>query len=164
MVLAVTACKPGTATQETTVQLSAYAKEPWQKVLQRFSTNQTPLLVTNFWATWCAPCVKEMPHFERLAQEYKDRGVHVLLVSLDSPKEADTLVVPFALEKKLTNPIVVVDTTNYERFIDGVTPMWQGGLPATALYNAQGQQVAFHDGDFTYETLKAFIEPHLPKP
>ena len=51
--------------------------------------------VVNFWATWCAPCVKELPYFEDINENYKGKGVDVLLVSLDFPKNYDSKLKPF---------------------------------------------------------------------
>ena len=45
--------------------------------------------IINFWATWCAPCVKELPYFEKIKEEYADNNVEVLLVSLDFPKQVE---------------------------------------------------------------------------
>ncbi len=57
--------------------------------------------VVNFWATWCAPCVKELPYFEKINKEYKANGVELLLVSLDFPRKYETKLKPFLKEKQL---------------------------------------------------------------
>ena len=51
--------------------------------------------VVNYWATWCAPCVKELPHFERLGSDYADKNVEVVLVSLDFKNQQERALIPF---------------------------------------------------------------------
>ena len=57
--------------------------------------------VVNFWATWCAPCVKELPYFEKINKVYKAKGVELLLVSLDFPRKYETKLKPFLKERQL---------------------------------------------------------------
>ena len=72
-------------------------------VLQ-FNDNKT--YVINFWATWCAPCIKELPYFEKINKYYKNKGVEVILVSLDFPSELDSKLKPFIFENKIDSRII----------------------------------------------------------
>ena len=61
--------------------------------------------VINFWATWCAPCVKELPAFEKLNKEYAAKNVEVILVSLDFPKQVEKRLLPFINKKNLQSKV-----------------------------------------------------------
>jgi len=74
--------------------------------------------VINFWATWCAPCVKELPYFESLNANYTNKNVEVILVSLDFPKQIETKLIPFLKKKALKSEVVVLNKEKskfYER-------------------------------------------------
>ena len=64
--------------------------------------------VVNFWATWCAPCVKELPYFEKINKVYKAKGVELLLVSLDFPRKYETKLKPFLKEKQLKSEVTII--------------------------------------------------------
>ena len=72
----------------------------FETLSQEIAGTESRVLVVNFWATWCGPCVKELPAFEQLQERYKDRGVEVLLVSLDFPDELETNLYPFIKNTK----------------------------------------------------------------
>ena len=65
--------------------------------------------VVNFWATWCAPCIKELPYFERINSDYSSKGVEILLVSLDFPRQYETKLKPYLKEKQLKSEVVCFD-------------------------------------------------------
>jgi thiol-disulfide isomerase/thioredoxin len=116
--------------------------------------------VLNFWATWCAPCVKEMPFFERVSKE--NANVEVLLVSMDLELDPNPeKVYRFIDRKKLTSKVVLLNEKNPNEWIDKVEPEWQGSLPATIIINPKTGQRKFiakelHEGDL--EKLIAEIQ------
>ena len=67
------------------------------------------IYVINFWATWCIPCVKELPAFERLREEYYDKSVEVILISLDLSSQKDNVVVPFLKRKRIKSPVFIFE-------------------------------------------------------
>jgi thiol-disulfide isomerase/thioredoxin len=117
--------------------------------------------VVNFWATWCAPCVKELPYFETINQNYKSEGVEVLLVSLDFPSKYDTNLKPFIKKRQLKSKVVAFDDKNQNRWIPAINEDWSGALPATIIYNKERRQ--FYEKSFTLEELetelKQFLKP-----
>lgn len=115
--------------------------------------------VINFWATWCKPCVEELPYFEDLHKNYKDRKVRVILVSLDFPRQIEQKVLPFVEKHKLQSDVVVL-AENGANFIDKVDPSWSGAIPVTVIYNAKdrkfiGEQLA--DYEELEEIVKGFL-------
>lgn len=115
--------------------------------------------VVNFWATWCAPCVKELPYFETINEKYKDKGVEVLLVSLDFPKDYDKKLKPFIKTKKIKSEIVAFDDTDQNRWIPAINKDWSGALPATIIYNKDKRQ--FYEQSFTQEELETELKQFL---
>jgi thiol-disulfide isomerase/thioredoxin len=115
--------------------------------------------VVNFWATWCAPCVKELPAFEKINKVYSNKNVEVLLVSLDFPKQVKKRLIPFINQKKVRSKVVLLDDVNEDFWIKAIDSSWSGALPATIIYSEKGR--AFYEQSFDYEKLetelKAFI-------
>jgi thiol-disulfide isomerase/thioredoxin len=115
--------------------------------------------VINFWATWCAPCVKELPFFEKLNKTYADRDVEVLLVSLDFPKQYDSKLKPFIEDKKLKSKVVALNDTDANYWIPKISEDWTGAIPATLIYNKDKRQ--FYEQPFNYEELETQIKQFL---
>jgi thiol-disulfide isomerase/thioredoxin len=112
--------------------------------------------VVNFWATWCAPCVKELPYFETINENYKDEGVEVLLVSLDFPKDYETKLKTFLKKKNIKSEVVAFDDTDQNRWIPAINKEWSGALPATIIYKGDKRQ--FYEKSFTQEELETEIQ------
>ena len=108
--------------------------------------------VVNFWATWCAPCVKELPHFEKLNNQYKNQNVEVLLVSLDFPSQYDKKLKPFIEKHQLKSKILVLDDVDQNSWIPKVDSNWDGAIPVTLIYNKRKRQ--FYDRTFDYAELE----------
>jgi len=107
--------------------------------------------IINFWATWCKPCVKEMPYFEKIGKNFKDKNVEVILVSLDFPNNLESRVLPFIEKNNLKSRVVLLDDANQNRWIPLVSETWSGAIPATLIYNKNKR--TFYEQSFTYEQL-----------
>lgn len=119
-----------------------------QKLL---NTKSDRVQVINFWATWCAPCVKEIPLFEKLRSD--NSNVEITLVSMDFDLDPDPAKVErFVTRKALKNKVVILAETDPNSWIDKIDKSWSGALPATLIVNTQtGKrkliQKELHEGD-----------------
>lgn len=118
------------------------------------------IYVVNFWATWCVPCVHELPYLEELTANYKDKKLKVLLVSLDFRSRLERQLYPFLEENNIQSEVIVLDDPKSNIWIDKVNPEWSGAIPATLAYNSDKR--LFTEGNFaSYADLEQFIQPLL---
>ncbi len=117
-----------------------------------FHKDDEKTYVINFWATWCLPCVKELPYFEYLNQEYKNKNVEVVLVSLDFPNQKEKRLIPYINKKKLQSKVIHLDDANEQVWIEKVDENWSGAIPATLIYNKKKRK--FFEQSFTYGDLE----------
>lgn len=148
--------------------LRADAQQPevldWSAMLQEMDKSEDSLVVVNFWATWCRPCVAELPFFRQAEAEFADQRVRFLYVSLDFPEEMENRILPFLQAKEMNERVFVLDEPNANKFIDRVSPEWGGSIPATLYYRPGTGRVEFHEGDYTFESLRAQLETLLQNP
>ena len=119
----------------------------------RVSKGGDTVYVVSFWATWCAPCIAELPYFEKLQTTYKDQPLKVLLVSLDFKSKLEKAVIPFVTRRKLTNEVFLLNEANAQEYIDRVSTQWSGAIPATLIYNKKKALRKFYEKEFTYDEL-----------
>jgi thiol-disulfide isomerase/thioredoxin len=112
--------------------------------------------VVNFWATWCGPCVAEMPYFERLERSKGDAKLQVILVSLDFPSQLQKRVVPFVKKRKLQAQVLLFDGGDPNEWINQVEPRWSGTIPAT-LFLYRGKRI-FYEGQISEQELRSNVE------
>jgi thiol-disulfide isomerase/thioredoxin len=124
------------------------------KLLSRIEKNNDTLYIVNFWATWCKPCVQELPDFEKINQEYKTQKVKVILVTLDFKEELKKRVIPFIKKNKYTSEVILLDEFDGS-FIDKVSKDWSGAIPATLLIKNNKKE--FIGKKMNYEELKEKI-------
>ncbi|MBZ0326791.1 MAG: TlpA family protein disulfide reductase [Altibacter sp.] len=113
--------------------------------------NDTTYIV-NFWATWCKPCVKEMPYFEKINTQYAKDKVKVVFVSLDFPDKLETQVIPFLEKNNIKSQVVLLDDADANSWIPRVSKEWSGAIPATIIYNSATRK--FYERAFNYEELE----------
>lgn len=123
----------------------------FDELVHRIGADSGTAYVINFWATWCSPCVKELPHFDRVSREFKT--VRVYLVSLDFKSHLESKVRPFIREKNIRSPALLLDETDANSYIDRVSPQWSGAIPATLIVHPQKRKRQFFEREFTYDEL-----------
>jgi len=112
-------------------------------------------LVVNFWATFCVPCVKEIPIFQEVVAKYKT--VELLLVSLDLPAYYPAKISSFAKEKKFTATIIWLNETNADYFCPRIDKKWSGAIPSTLFINNKTKYRRF----FERELKEAEVEENV---
>ena len=111
--------------------------------------------VIHFWATWCVPCLKELPEFNKFADKHSRRKIKIILVSLDFPQHIDSRLIPFIEKHNITSKVIVLDDPNQNYWINKVSPDWSGAIPATLVYNNKYKN--FYEKSLTYEELVSII-------
>ena len=140
-----------------TINLNAQTKTPILKIdklLQRIENKNDTLYIVNFWATWCKPCVAELPDFEKVNNDFKSGKVKVLLVSMDFKEELEKRVLPFITKNNYMSEILLLDETDGS-FINKIHPEWSGAIPATLLI--KNNKKLFIPKKTNYEELKSKI-------
>lgn len=127
--------------------------------LQRLITeNSTGIHIINFWATWCAPCVKELPFFEKINAE-KRPDIKVTLVSMDLDLDPHPeKVYKFISRKNLQSEVVLLDETDPNSWIDKIDKQWSGALPATLIINHRTGKRLFIERSLREGELEQYLD------
>lgn len=125
--------------------------------LQKLLAQSTDsVLVVNFWATWCAPCLAELPYFDQLSQQHAAQKVKVVLVSLDGGSQREKRVRLFLVKKRITSAKVLsFDEANDTSWISQVSPDWSGALPFTVMISPHQKQRKTFERSFSLSELEA---------
>jgi thiol-disulfide isomerase/thioredoxin len=114
-------------------------------------------LLMNFWATWCGPCREEFPDLVKIGRDHKDK-IDLITITLDEPAEINGAVPEFLAQMKSDSPAYLLKTTDADAAINLVSKEWQGALPFTILFSADGEPVYSKQGKFKPDVLVAEIE------
>jgi thiol-disulfide isomerase/thioredoxin len=141
--------KPVEVFTNDTVTVNGYK---WEGLNHYLSQQNDTTYVVNFWATWCEPCIEELPHFEEINKKYKDNKIKVILVSMDFGKDINTKLLPFINRKQIKSDVIVMREVDGDSWISKVDSTWTGSLPATVIYNKGMRK--FYEKTFTYAELE----------
>jgi thiol-disulfide isomerase/thioredoxin len=133
----------------------------FQELEPRLHMDDEHTWVVNFWATWCAPCVKEMPYFEKIGKDYAEHGVKILLVSLDFANQLDSRVIPFIAEHNINSEVILLNDPRANNWIPKVSEKWSGALPGTLIFNKNHR--SFYEQTFTLDELEVVVRKALNK-
>lgn len=128
-------------------------------LMQVVKEAKAEVVVINFWATWCKPCIEEFPSFLQVREEGKTKGVKVVFVSVDFEDELD--IVRQFLYKQGVKDLSYVVSGNQNTFIKSFHPEWSGAVPATFIYNGKGEQLAFWEGKVSLDELRNRVQSYL---
>ncbi|PSK89845.1 TlpA disulfide reductase family protein [Taibaiella chishuiensis] len=124
--------------------------------LERVSNPDT-LYIVNFWATWCIPCVKELPAFDIIHDLYKGKPVKVLLMSFDFREQYPAKLESWVKKKKIHSEVAWFSESNPNDYIPKIAPEWEGALPATLLINNSTGKREVLGREITADELKQWI-------
>ena len=114
------------------------------------------IYVINFWATWCKPCVEEMPAFNELYEKYHTKNVEIILVSLDFGKNLDERINKFKIAHNIKSKIIILDDPDSNSWINKVDQSWSGAIPATLIYRKNKK--IFYEKSFSFAELEKEIQ------
>jgi thiol-disulfide isomerase/thioredoxin len=120
---------------------------------KRVAQGNDTTFVINFWATWCQPCVKELPNFEQLQLNNKEKPVKVILVSLDFKSKLKSQVIPFVKQNNIKAEVYVINEADQQAFIEKLDKQWTGAIPATLFINTKSKKRLFFEKEFNYQEL-----------
>lgn len=146
--------RQGVAQQQTV----PIVKLDW--LLAKMAQPTDTVYVINFWATWCKPCVEEMPDLLKAQKAYESQPVKFFFVSLDFKQDAAKRVAPFVKKRKLSN-VVILDETNYDSWLRKVDKDWQGNIPATLILRNAKKKRIFLDRELKPGEAETQIESIL---
>ncbi len=118
---------------------------------------EAPLTVFNFWATWCAPCIKELPYFAEIDSKRED--VKVYLVSVDFKNQLER-VKKFVTDKSIQPDVLFLDEKDPDVYMEKVSQEWSGAIPATLFVTDLGKKF-FHEKAFSQEELEKAVTKYL---
>ncbi len=128
---------------------------------QAIAARRGQVVVVNFWATWCGPCVAELPALAALSRNYQGRGLTVIGISMDTPSLLHSRVEPLLAQKGIMYPVYLARTPDPETLIRAFGGGWQGDLPQTFIYDRQGHLGKALGQPHTTRELEALVKPYL---
>lgn len=122
-------------------------------LLNRIHNNSDTTYIVNFWATWCKPCVDELPDFERIDSIYNKQKIKVLLMSLDFKEELNSKLKPFIMKHKFKSECNILDEANGNDFINKISESWSGAIPATVITKQNKSVNEFYEKKLSFEFI-----------
>lgn len=139
------------------IEVKSFQFDQFKTYLEDDSDSDTVHIV-NFWATWCAPCIKELPAFEAVNAKYAGK-VKMLLVSLDFSSQVEKALIPFIKRKGLKAEVIHLISTDANDWVNNVNPDWSGSIPATVIFKGEKRQ--FYEKGFTREQLEQELKSFI---
>ncbi|RAJ02493.1 thiol-disulfide isomerase/thioredoxin [Chitinophaga skermanii] len=109
--------------------------------------------IINFWATWCKPCIEEIPHFETQSQLPQNHNIQFKYISVDLPDAYPDDILAFVKKLGLQSPVYWLNESNANKFVGLVDKSWKGGIPCTLFINPKTKYHKFLEGKIPPEKL-----------
>lgn len=148
--------KPLSTIQTDNGAVPVYDFKTFEPILRQ---SDDTVYVVNFWATWCKPCVEELPHFDELQKHYSNKAVKVILVSLDFKEQAEKKLASFISKRNVTSEVMLMDDADANTWINAINKEWSGAIPATYIY--KGDKSDFYEQQFDYNELEDAVKKFL---
>jgi len=121
-------------------------------------------MIISMWATWCKPCIGEIPYFIEEVKNHASDSIQILLVSLDFKEAFPKEIAAFAKKRNFDAPIAWLNETDADYFCPKLDPKWSGAIPATLFINNKTGYRNFFEEQLSHEKLKleimAMLEIH----
>lgn len=134
-------------------------KSDFEKIEKLANLSSDTVYVTNYWATWCPPCVQEIPDFVELQQEYKNKTVKFTFVSVDDANNLESEVIPFVKKNKMEN-VYMMPAQELKKF-NSFNPELTQAIPVTIIQKGKNKEGFL--GSHSKEFLTKKIEEYLTK-
>ncbi len=119
--------------------------------------------VINFWATFCLPCLDEVPYFQQLVKKYESAGVKLIFVSVDPSENFPKKIQTFTVQHNFRYPVKFLDETDAKKYCPVVNKNWSGALPATLFINHKTSYYHFFEEQLTAVQLEKEIKLMIHK-
>jgi thiol-disulfide isomerase/thioredoxin len=117
--------------------------------------------VVTAWATWCVPCIEEMPMLARYYDAHRAEGLEIIGLAFDDRAQMGDKIQRVLDRVRVTYPMSVIAPGQAEAFIAATSPQWDGMLPAAILFDAQGEQRGFVTEQLSEDALANLVKPLL---
>ncbi len=149
-------------TEETAPEVTVVSSD---ELLEAIRDNKGKVVVVKFWATWCVPCVEELPKVIAFYEKHKDsETVAFVSVSADLADSVDDTVIPFLKEKTVPFPVRVIDAAGPDEIVAGLgieETGWEGTLPAAFVFDKEGRLSKFWLGSVPEGALQDAVDALL---
>jgi len=129
--------------------------EEMEKILSD-STDSTTVMI--FWASWCKPCIRELPVFEKIRKAKSGKAIRFIYVSLDFATEKTERLDPFVRNNLQGAKVLLLDEPNYNKWLSKVAKGWGGSIPMTLVFNNYTKKRLFAESEITEEKLRSMID------
>lgn len=145
------------ATQKSILKVVNF--DELQTILKK---HDNKLYVVNFWATWCKPCVAELPGFMEVNENFRlNSHFKMILVNMDNALEIDSRVKPFLVKNKIKTDVYLLDDNKrMNEWIPAIDKNWSGAIPATVIYR-NGEKLDFKESEIKKNELVHLIKNYL---
>lgn len=130
-----------------------------KNLLEHIKSQEGSLVLVNFWASWCEPCKVEFPHILEVRSRYADKGLKVVLISIDDPQ--DRLAAENFLRAQKVEFPTFYKGQQPLKFVTEIYPNWSGAVPTTLLFGPDRQIVDAWEGDTSLEEFERRIKLQL---
>lgn len=115
-------------------------------------------VIISFWATWCQPCIHEIPYFQETVKKYQDQNVEFVLVSLDFKESYPAAIESFIKKRNFQANFFWLNETNADKFCPKIDAKWNGSIPATLFINNKTSYRKFYDRQLTPLQVEAEVK------
>ncbi len=134
----------------------------WAKdgLAARLNTQNDTVYVFNFWATWCKPCLEELPEFKAAQQHWSGKTVRFIYLSLDFMSKRESILLPYVAKSMNWAKVIQLDAGDPNHWIPWVDSTWSGAIPATLIWSAKGR--AFYEESLRAPQINSIVQSLMP--